>query len=100
MWIGYFAQREEELVRQVIASTIPSSENSALVHTREMERAIASTMPLDPLNAMQCRVGKSFRPGSRQRDSIWLQLTNEVQPGQQNIRTYFFSDLFKFSENR
>ena len=49
MWIGYFAQREEELVRQVIASTIPSSENSALVHTREMERAIASTMPSDPL---------------------------------------------------
>ena len=55
MWIGYFAQREEELVRQVIASTIPSSENSALVHTREMERVIAyaSTIPSDPLNAMQ-----------------------------------------------
>ena len=50
MWIGYFAQREENQVRQVIASTIPSSENGALVHTIEMEKVIASTIPSDPLS--------------------------------------------------
>ena len=68
MWIGYFAQREEELVKQVIASTIPSDPLS-LLHSRvgkligstlptELEKVIASTIPSDPLRLVYSRVGK------------------------------------------